>query len=268
MLSLEEGIAIDGIFKTRKWSRSKEMVFGHSILRVFTGRIFSSCHSEILMGLNWFTEPWHWKGREMSRLRVSSHAFGGQSKTHFRTSRFECISTMKNKSLHKPFQAPVTFLLALGPSPCSRRWSLPGPHFQGDDCRDVEVIPTPKDKGKPPKQIYYSKGPGLWLPWKQCVWYHHTTGYEHLYWVVGRWRKLPKQCTQRPVGVIVHPAHPAEGNKTSLQQFRPAPGGCRSHLTGNVLLLAGMPWVLPHFTTQIATSLEASLIASGALCSN
>lgn len=109
MLSLEEGIAIDGIFKTRKRSRSKEMVFGHSILRVFTGRIFSSCHSEILMGLNWFTEPCHWKGREMSRLRVSSHAFGGQAKTDFRTSRFECVSTMKNNSLHKSFQAPKIF---------------------------------------------------------------------------------------------------------------------------------------------------------------
>lgn len=50
MLSLKEGIAIDGIFKMRKQSRSKEMVFGHSILRVFTGRIFSSCHSENLNG--------------------------------------------------------------------------------------------------------------------------------------------------------------------------------------------------------------------------
>lgn len=109
MLSLEEGIAIDGIFKTRKWSRSKEMVFGHSILRVFTRRIFSSCHSEILMGLNWFTEPCHWKGREMSSLHVSSHEFGGQTKTHFRTSRSECVSTMKNKSLHKSFQAPKMF---------------------------------------------------------------------------------------------------------------------------------------------------------------
>lgn len=50
MLSLEEGIAIDAIFRTRKWSRSKEMVFGHSILRVFSRRIFSSCHSENLNG--------------------------------------------------------------------------------------------------------------------------------------------------------------------------------------------------------------------------
>lgn len=40
MLSLEEGIAIDGIFKMRKQSRSKEMVLGHSTLRAFTGRIF------------------------------------------------------------------------------------------------------------------------------------------------------------------------------------------------------------------------------------
>lgn len=32
MLSLEEGMATDGIFETRKPSRSKEMVFGHSIL--------------------------------------------------------------------------------------------------------------------------------------------------------------------------------------------------------------------------------------------
>lgn len=45
----------------------------------------------------------------MSRLHVSSHAFGGPTKTHFRTSRFECVSTMKNKSLHKSFQAPKMF---------------------------------------------------------------------------------------------------------------------------------------------------------------
>ena len=32
MLSLEDGMATDGILETRKQSRSKEMVFGHSIL--------------------------------------------------------------------------------------------------------------------------------------------------------------------------------------------------------------------------------------------
>lgn len=159
MLSLEEGIAIDGIFKTRKRSRSKEMVFGHSILRVFTGRIFSSCHSEILMGLNWFTEPCHWKGREMSRLRVSSHAFGGQANTDFRTSRFECVSSMKNNSLHKSFQAPKIF-------PALPRVSL------HTECRAYLALilwkmtvgmrrsALPIATGKPPHLLYYSKGRG------------------------------------------------------------------------------------------------------------
>lgn len=162
MLSLEEGIAIDGIFKTRKRSRSKEMVFGHSILRVFTRRIFSSCHSEILMGLNWFTEPYHWKGREMSSLHVSSHASGGQTKMHFRTSSFEWVSTMKKKITAQVFPSTQNVpCLVLGPYPCNRWWKLPGLHSLRDDCRDMEVCPTSMDKGKPPKQLYYSKGPGL-----------------------------------------------------------------------------------------------------------
>ena len=76
MLSLEEGIAIDGIFKTRKWSRSREMVFGHSIRKSLEG--FSlPVILKILMGLNGLTEPCCWKRRDVSSLHVSSHAFGG-----------------------------------------------------------------------------------------------------------------------------------------------------------------------------------------------
>lgn len=118
MLSLEEGIAIDGIFKTRKWSRSREMVFGHSIWRVFTGRIFSSCHSENLNGFEWI----HWA--MLLKKEGTCQAFmslvmllGGQPKRHLRPSRSKCVFIKEKKSLEV---FPSTYLiscLSLGPFP-------------------------------------------------------------------------------------------------------------------------------------------------------
>lgn len=52
---------------------------------------FSPVIPKVSMGLIWFTEPCHWKGREMSSLHVSRHAFGGQTQMHFRTSKFKCV---------------------------------------------------------------------------------------------------------------------------------------------------------------------------------
>ena len=156
MLSLEEGIAIDGIFKTRKWSRSKEMVFGHSILRVFTGRIFSSCHSENLNGF----ELIHWamplKKKGSVKLSCSQSCFWGpHQKRHLRTSRFECVFVKKKKSLDKSSQEPIMFPEFPWVPP-------PGPYSQLTvGTWWGAVSPTPKDRGEPPKQLYCSKGPGL-----------------------------------------------------------------------------------------------------------
>lgn len=67
---------------------------------------------------------------------------------------------------------------------------------------------------------------------------------------------MSEEYAQKPVVVTVHPAHSAEDSKTFLEQLTLAPGGCRGHIPGNFLLPGRCD--LPHFTTQIATSLEAS----------
>lgn len=118
MLSLEEGIAIDGIFKTRKWSRSREMVFGHSIRRVFAGRIFSSCHSENLNGFEWI----HWAMllKKKGRVKLSclqSCFWGASPKGTSDLLGPNVFSSRKKKSLEVFPSTYCISCLSLGPFP-------------------------------------------------------------------------------------------------------------------------------------------------------
>lgn len=171
MLSLKEGIAIDGIFKTRKWSRSREMVFGHSIRRVFTGRIFSSCHSENLNGFEWT----HWamllKKKRCVKLACLQSCFSGASPKGISN-----VFSSRKKNHWKSSQAPISF-------PVFPWVPSSGSHSQAVDVGMGD--PTPKDRTESPKQLYSSKGPSC-----RChgtnVSGHHTT----VYTTAGRWSQI------------------------------------------------------------------------------
>lgn len=178
MLSLEEGIAIDGIFKMRKWSRSREMVFGHSIRRAFTGRIFSSCHSENLNGFEWI----HWAMllKKKGRVKLSclqSCFWGASPKGTSDLLGPNVFSSRKKKNHWKSSQAPIAFPVFPG--------SLPLALTLKQLMWGWGVGPTPKDRKESPKQLYFSKGPGCRYHGTNASG-HHTT----VYTTVGRWSQI------------------------------------------------------------------------------
>lgn len=193
------------------------------------------------MGLNWFTEPCRWKRREVSSFHVSSRAFGGQTKRHLRTSRFECVFIKKKKSLDKSSQETYHVpWISLGPSP----WSL-----LSVDCGDVAGSAPHLRIGESHLSSFtVPRGPGC-----SC---HGTNVSETItpqstpWWEDGV--KLVEKCAQRPAVVIVLPVPPAEV-KTSFQQLRLAPGGYRRDIIITLrtfCCLVATTWALSLYYTN------------------
>lgn len=161
----------------RKWSRSREMVFGHSIRRAAHWKDFlPPVTLKILMGLN--GSYWSYAAEKEGTCQAFMSPvmlLGGQPKRHLRPSRSKCIFTKEKKNHWKSSQAPIAFPVSWVPSLALTLKQLMG----------MGAGPTPKDRKESPKQLYFSKGPGCRYHGTNASG-HHTT----VYTTVGRWSQI------------------------------------------------------------------------------